>query len=201
MGASGSGKDSLLAYARERLAGAPVAFARRYVTRPAQAGGEDHIPVDRAGFAELLAAGRLALSWEANGLCYGVGAEIDAHQAAGRLVVVNGSRGAYGAARERYPGLLAVLIRVEEAILRERLAARGREDAAGVAARLERGRQLEGDLPGVVAIANNGALAAAGERFVAVLRRELAGIAPRPLRGSPGQEPIRTGGRFLPSAD
>lgn len=174
MGASGAGKDSLLSFARERLDPGVVVFARRFVTRPAAAGGEDHIPVDRAGFGELLATGRLALSWEANGLCYGVGIEIDAEQARGRLVVVNGSRGAYGAAKARYPGLLAVLVRVEEAILRERLAARGREDAAGVAARLERSRGLERDLPGVVVIDNTGSLAEAGERFVTVLRRVLA---------------------------
>ena len=40
VGASGSGKDSLLGYARGKLAGAPdVLFAHRYITRPADAGG------------------------------------------------------------------------------------------------------------------------------------------------------------------
>ena len=34
MGASGSGKDSLLQALRPRLRGVPVAFARRYITRP-----------------------------------------------------------------------------------------------------------------------------------------------------------------------
>lgn len=170
MGASGSGKDSLLDFARKRLAGAPVVFARRYVTRPAAAGGEAHIPVDRAGFAALLAAGRLALHWEANGLCYGIGNEIDAEQAAGRLVVANGSRGAFAAARARYPGLAAVLVRADEEAIRLRLAARGREDAAAIAARLERSRALERDLPGVAIIDNTGPLPEAGERFLALLR-------------------------------
>ena len=37
MGASGSGKDSLLQALRPRLRGVPVAFARRYITRPLSA--------------------------------------------------------------------------------------------------------------------------------------------------------------------
>ena len=43
MGASGSGKDSLLQALRPRLRGVPVAFARRYITRPLSAKGERHI--------------------------------------------------------------------------------------------------------------------------------------------------------------
>ncbi len=43
MGASGSGKDSLMRYAREKLAKhSNIVFAHRYITRPADAGGENH---------------------------------------------------------------------------------------------------------------------------------------------------------------
>ncbi|MFR1532480.1 MAG: hypothetical protein ACLSTO_01540 [Bilophila wadsworthia] len=49
MGASGSGKDSLLQALRPRLRGVPVAFARRYITRPLSAKGERHIAVSRNG--------------------------------------------------------------------------------------------------------------------------------------------------------
>lgn len=58
MGPSGSGKDSLLSALRPRLRGLPVAFARRYISRPACAGGEQHM---------ALSAGSI-LSMEAQGL-------------------------------------------------------------------------------------------------------------------------------------
>ena len=50
MGASGSGKDSLLQALRPRLRGVPVAFARRYITRPLSAKGERHIAVSPERF-------------------------------------------------------------------------------------------------------------------------------------------------------
>ncbi len=180
MGASGSGKDSLLRYARERLAGSPVVFARRHVTRPAEAGGEDHIPVSREHFRKLRQQGRFAMHWEANGLCYGVGAEIDAWMTDGLLVVVNGSRGAYPEVLRRYPRMLAVLVTAPDGLLRERLLARGREDEAAVRARLERSRRLAGGLPGVARVANDGSLAAAGGRLVRLIAMQM-----QPIRHTP----------------
>ena len=44
MGASGSGKDSLLQALRPRLRGVPVAFARRYITRPLRANAISPFP-------------------------------------------------------------------------------------------------------------------------------------------------------------
>ena len=52
MGPSGAGKDSLLSATKTLLQGAPVAFVRRYITRPA-ARGEWHIPVSEERFAHL----------------------------------------------------------------------------------------------------------------------------------------------------
>ena len=44
MGPSGAGKDSVLDRARTMLSvEAPVAFAHRYITRPADIGGENHV--------------------------------------------------------------------------------------------------------------------------------------------------------------
>ena len=65
VGASGAGKDSLLAYARAALGGgAPVFFAHRYITRPAEAGGENHVALSKAEFAQMQALDLFALSWE-----------------------------------------------------------------------------------------------------------------------------------------
>ena len=143
MGPSGSGKDSLLNAARERLAERGCVIARRIITRSAEAVGEDAIGVSPAEFDQQEAAGAFALSWRANGLAYGIPRQIDDWLAVGQDVLVNGSRGYLPKARERYPELLAILLQVDEAALRQRLHARGRESAEQIEARLARSRELQ----------------------------------------------------------
>lgn len=143
MGPSGSGKDSLLNAARERLGARNCVIARRVITRSAEAVGEDAIGVSPAEFDQQEAAGAFALSWRANGLAYGIPRQIDDWLAAGQDVLVNGSRGYLPQARERYPELLAILLQVDEAALRQRLQARGRESAEQIEARLARSRELQ----------------------------------------------------------
>jgi ribose 1,5-bisphosphokinase len=171
IGPSGAGKDSIIAYARQRLGADRHVFARRYITRPADGGGEDHIAIAPADFDRDRAAGRFALSWRGNGHGYGVGVEIDRWLGAGRHVILNGSRGHLYSAVMRYPSLLPILIAIDPAVLRQRLAARGRETAAEIEARIRRTMELKAvDHPGLVVIANNGPLADAGEAFAALLR-------------------------------
>ena len=143
MGPSGSGKDSLLNAARERLAERGCVIVRRIITRSAEAVGEDAIGVSPAEFDQQEAAGAFALSWRANGLAYGIPRQIDDWLAEGQDVLVNGSRGYLPKARERYPELLAILLQVDEAALRQRLQARGRESAEQIEARLARSRELQ----------------------------------------------------------
>lgn len=142
MGPSGSGKDSLLNAARERLAERGCVIVRRVITRSAEAVGEDAIGVAPAEFDQQEAAGAFALSWRANGLAYGIPRQIDDWLAAGQDVLVNGSRGHLAQARQRYPELLAILLQVDEAALRQRLQARGRESAEQIEARLARSRDF-----------------------------------------------------------
>ncbi|MBX9761490.1 MAG: phosphonate metabolism protein/1,5-bisphosphokinase (PRPP-forming) PhnN [Pseudomonadaceae bacterium] len=143
MGPSGSGKDSLLDAARERLAARGCVIARRVITRSAEAVGEDAVGVSPAEFDQLEADGAFALSWRANGLAYGIPRQIDDWLAAGQDVLVNGSRGYLPEARARYPELQAILLQVDEAALRQRLQARGRESAEQIEARLARSRELQ----------------------------------------------------------
>ncbi|MGG5872099.1 phosphonate metabolism protein/1,5-bisphosphokinase (PRPP-forming) PhnN [Pseudomonas peli] len=143
MGPSGSGKDSLLNAARERLGEGNCVIARRVITRSAEAVGEDAIGVSPAEFDQQEAAGAFALSWRANGLAYGIPRQIDDWLAAGRDVLVNGSRGHLAQARQRYPELLAILLQVDEVALRQRLQARGRESTEQIEARLARSRELQ----------------------------------------------------------
>jgi ribose 1,5-bisphosphokinase len=143
MGPSGSGKDSLLNAARERLAARGCVIARRVITRSAEAVGEEAVGVSPAEFDQLEADGAFALSWRANGLAYGIPRQIDDWLAAGQDVLVNGSRGYLHTARARYPELQAILLQVDEAALRQRLQARGRESAEQIEARLARSRELQ----------------------------------------------------------
>ncbi|MGP0174668.1 phosphonate metabolism protein/1,5-bisphosphokinase (PRPP-forming) PhnN [Pseudomonas sp. NCHU5208] len=142
MGPSGSGKDSLLQAARAPLEARGCRFARRVITRSPEAVGEDAVGVTPAEFQRLEGEGAFALSWQANGLAYGIPREIDDWLDAGQDVLINGSRGHLDAARRRYPKLLAIVLQVDEAVLRQRLLARGRETPEQIEARLARSRSF-----------------------------------------------------------
>ncbi|WP_161866382.1 phosphonate metabolism protein/1,5-bisphosphokinase (PRPP-forming) PhnN [Pseudomonas yangonensis] len=142
MGPSGSGKDSLLQAARAPLEAHGCRFARRVITRSAESVGEDALGVSPAEFERLEGEGAFALSWHANGLAYGIPREIDDWLSAGQDVLINGSRGHLEAARQRYPDLLAILLHVDEAVLRQRLLARGRETPEQIEQRLARSREF-----------------------------------------------------------
>ncbi|HVO15227.1 MAG TPA: phosphonate metabolism protein/1,5-bisphosphokinase (PRPP-forming) PhnN [Alphaproteobacteria bacterium] len=170
VGPSGSGKDTLIAGARAALAdSADYVFPRREITRAAEAGGEPHVAVSEAEFGARLDAGRYALAWQAHGLSYGIPTEIVGELEAGRAVVVNVSRTVIDDARRRFVRVHVVRVAVDEAALRERLAARGREDPAAVAGRLARAGLASGDA-GDVVIDNSGAIEPAVAAFTAFLR-------------------------------
>jgi ribose 1,5-bisphosphokinase len=102
VGASGVGKDSLIAYARERLADSErIVFAHRYITRVPQPGGENHIELTETEFAQRERLGLFAMIWESHGYRYGVGLEIDVWLERGLTVIVNGSRDYVSSARQR----------------------------------------------------------------------------------------------------
>lgn len=143
IGPSGSGKDSLLDAARERLSERGVYIARRVITRSAEAVGEDAEAVSFVEFERLETSGAFAMSWRANGLAYGIPAQIDQWLDEGSDVVVNGSRGYLPQARLRYPDLLGILLIVRPEVLRQRLLARNRETAEQIEQRLARNDRFE----------------------------------------------------------
>jgi phosphonate metabolism protein PhnN/1,5-bisphosphokinase (PRPP-forming) len=170
VGPSGAGKDTLIAGARAQLAGdTNFVFPRREITRPADAGGEDHIPVSRESFAQRRADGAYALAWEAHGLGYGVPAGIAEDLVHGRTVVVNVSRTVIALARTRFPDLQIMNVTAPVRILAERLAARGRESADDVAKRIDRSGAFVIEGAGVVNVANDGGPEQGIERFVNAL--------------------------------
>jgi ribose 1,5-bisphosphokinase len=176
VGPSGAGKDSLIAYARGRLGDrSDVAFARRIVTRPADAAVEDHDTISAEAFAARAAEGAFALHWEAHGLAYGLPRAIDAAIGAGGVVIANVSRAVIDDARRRYARVVVAKVAAPRPVLAARLALRGRESAAAIEARLA--RTVEGAVEGAVEIDNAGPISVAGEAFVSLLLRSLAAAA------------------------
>ena len=142
VGPSGAGKDTLLNGARAALAADPsVRFVRRVITRPEDMGEETHESVSEQAFLLRRDAGDFALSWRAHGLHYGIPADISLDLARGRVVVANVSRAVLAEAAERFP-VTVIEISAPAALLAQRLAARGREDADDVARRLSRAIEL-----------------------------------------------------------
>jgi len=157
VGPSGVGKDTLIDGARAALADNPaVVFVRRDITRPAEAGGEDHQPVTEHEFLRREQAGDYALSWRAHGLCYGVPAGILQDLAAGRRVVVNVSRGVIDEARRKLGAVRVVSVSADPDQLAARLRGRGRETEAEIADRIARARAdgVAGD--DVITLRNDG---------------------------------------------
>ncbi|WEK06546.1 MAG: phosphonate metabolism protein/1,5-bisphosphokinase (PRPP-forming) PhnN [Candidatus Devosia phytovorans] len=175
VGPSGVGKDSLIGFARARLeASGRVKFVRRVVTREADGGSEDHDSLTVADFAAAEADGRFALNWDAHGLRYGLPIALEDEIGAGRVVVANLSRSVIPALMERYPDALVVSVTADRDVLERRLAARGRETPESIGKRLD--RKVSDTLPAsTINIDNSGDLAAAGERFVALLQ-DAAGL-------------------------
>lgn len=157
VGASGAGKDTLIAHARRELAGEPgVRFARRVITRPPDAGGEPHEGVSPTAFDGMRHSGAFALSWNANGLSYGIARIVDEWIAEGDVVVANLSRAALADAARRYRRVAVVHVVADSAALKSRLKARGRENEKEIEGRLARDVQLAVDPSAVFVIDNSG---------------------------------------------
>ncbi len=167
MGASGVGKDSLLHYAKNELVSqSRLVFAHRYITRPVDLNGENHIALSKDEFEHRDQAGCFAMTWGAHSNQYGIGIEIDRWLTNGLTVIVNGSRDYFGQAIEKYPELKPILIVASKDTVRERLVKRARETDDQIEQRLKRVRSVDYGIKNIVhTIDNNGSLAAAGKQL------------------------------------
>ncbi len=171
VGPSGAGKDTLIDLVRTDLADEPrVRFVRREITRPANAGGEDHIAITPAEFDAR--RDQYALSWQAHGLGYGIPADIAEDLAAGHVVVANISRAMILAAAAKFP-VTVLEITAPPEVLAARLAARGRETAADIAARLAREVPLPDGVT-IMRVINDRSPAEGAAAVIAVLRSGLS---------------------------
>lgn len=169
VGASGAGKDALIAGARKHLSqDSRFAFPERTVTRQSN-DAEHHASLSEAGFGRAAADGRFALTWEAHGLLYGVPADIGDIIRRGQTAVVNGSRTICATARRRYARVCVILVECPPNIRAARLTGRGREAAGNIEARLAR-EVLDFDPDGAdVRVDNSGDIALATRAFVNAL--------------------------------
>jgi ribose 1,5-bisphosphokinase len=172
VGPSGAGKDTLIDFARERLAADPgIVFVRRTITRASTAGSEDHEAVSDAAFEARARAGEFAVHWQAHGLHYGIPVATRALLASGKTLVANGSRAALQRFAAAYAHIQIVAITADPDVIAARLAARGREDSEGIAQRLSRSVPAWSLADDHITIDNSGTLDDAGARFVACIRK------------------------------
>lgn len=177
VGPSGAGKDTIIDYARVRLAGDPsVMFVRRVVTRPSRPAAENHASMAPDHFAAAEREGAFAFTWRAHGLSYAFPAAMKEHLDAGGVAVANGSRATLPRLGARFPSLLVVSLVVSRAQLAARLAARGRESAQEIERRLDRADRYIVDARNCLTIRNDGPPEDAGERLLACIRDSCAGL-------------------------
>ncbi|QIP17384.1 phosphonate metabolism protein/1,5-bisphosphokinase (PRPP-forming) PhnN [Spirosoma aureum] len=171
IGPSGSGKDALMTYAREQVAGRlPILFAHRYITRPMDAGGENHVCLTQSEFLNRRELGLFALDWQSHQNFYGIGIEITSWMSTGANVVVNGSRKYLPTASQRFPEMRIILIDVSPDVLRQRLTDRGRETTEEINARIERNQQIPPvHHPNLLILNNDASLVESGARFIDML--------------------------------
>jgi len=146
-----------------------IATIRRIITRPEALGGEDFDGATDATFDTHIAAGDFALHWSAHGLRYGIPCSELEILRRGDAVINLSRRVLFQASQLADLRVFNLTAPVE--VLAERLAARGRESASDVAARLKRAH-YEID-PRVMAkdVANDGPL----DDTVATIGRALYG--------------------------
>jgi ribose 1,5-bisphosphokinase len=154
VGPSGVGKDTVI----DALVAATPGLhrARRVITRPAEAGGEDFEGVTLPEFDRRRAHGEFVLWWDAHGLRYGIPRAIVERLDAGSDVIANLSRGALPDARRAFPGMAVLALTARPEVLAQRLSGRGRETVEDIASRLARAGEYAVSGPDVVALDNSG---------------------------------------------
>lgn len=191
VGPSGAGKDSLIEGARARLGSTGrYLFARRTITRPTGAPGEDHHGVSAEQFQASVAAGEFLLSWHAHGLGYGLSADLLQVVEKGVNVIANGSRKMIRELATLVPRLVVIEVTASPEVLAARILGRGRETAEQASARVS--RQVE-PLPAdieTLRVPNDGELAQGIDTFIRAVETAAQRLRLRRVPISVGSERI-----------
>lgn len=198
VGPSGVGKDSLIDGLRARLDPRRFEFARRVITRPADAGGETHEACDAAAFEQLEAAGGFLVSWRAHGLAYGLPASLTGVLRAGRHVIANASRSVVASLRGQVDALAVLEVDAPPQVIAERLRARGRETAQDIASRIARPRVDYPDGVAVLRVVNDATVEIGVTRAEALLRAHLQELGSQDRAGVVSAHRKVAGARLAP---
>ena len=156
VGPSGVGKDSVMA--GMIAARSDMRLVRRSITRAPGLGGEDYDALTQDAFANAAQSGAFCVYWTAHGLSYGIPADVLTDVQRSKDCLANFSRSALLQAAEIFPNLTILNITASPATLARRLAGRGRETEAEIAARLAQANKCLPVGLDVATIANDGAL-------------------------------------------
>jgi ribose 1,5-bisphosphokinase len=172
VGNSGSGKDSILAWAKEHWScpKKELLVAQRYITRPESPETEKFISVSVDEFEKMDKNGDFILKWISYDMHYGVKNDILADLKKGNLVVVNVSRQVIDDTRQRFPGVVKVIfVQVPIETIVKRIQDRGRETDEQVKARVQRAKENE-TLPGAdFIVENTGTIEEGGKKLLEYL--------------------------------
>ncbi|MBV8156610.1 MAG: hypothetical protein JO278_03070 [Dyella sp.] len=104
------GKDSVLGWVRENGPSCGVICAHHYVACAASEASEHQLALSAAEFERRERRGLFALTWQARGMRYGLGKEIELWLGKGIDVLIDGSRAALPLARAYFSDMVPVLI-------------------------------------------------------------------------------------------
>ncbi|NVM53374.1 MAG: phosphonate metabolism protein/1,5-bisphosphokinase (PRPP-forming) PhnN [Candidatus Helarchaeota archaeon] len=171
IGNSGSGKDSLIRWVIEKWPSdrpAPV-VPTRVITRPSSPETEAFESISEDQFQKLSKAGAFSLQWTSYRIYYGIHVEIEDALTRSRSVLVNVSRQIVEAARNRFPKVCVIFIRVPYHITEARLRSRDREHGIDLENRLARALQNQEFPTADYTIDNSGDITVAGQELLNIL--------------------------------
>ncbi len=173
VGASGVGKDAILSSCQPIVeAIGNYHFPTRIITRPADAGHEEHHSISSAEFVQSVRDDRFCLWWMAHDLHYALPGEVDEKLRFDTHIIANISRRAVKDAVQKFNRVEVIEITANPDTIKNRLIMRGRETEAGIMARQL--REIEPDWScglEVTKVENDSQLAEAVDRFISAVVR------------------------------
>jgi len=155
IGNSGAGKDTIIEEVQKRFPPQykKVKIPKRVITRQ-DSDTEKFEPVDKETFFKMRQSGEFILEWESYEHFYGIRHEVQDWLNAGYPVLMNVSRKVVLTAREKFPEVKVIFIRVPLEVTVDRIIERGREPYKEVLDRVIRAQEHQ-DYEGADFIVDN----------------------------------------------